>query len=210
MDAAAPLVVNEKQAAIVARREHKAIDRRWNREVSLTLALWLALTVGLGFAIGGSGPLIIMTAWAWVLGVAVFTTPVMAMVVRRINQRAHRARAQLAEASEEEAPSFGHLPEGLANFAQDTRVARFALLTAVDHDEGIRQLWDWRRSYEELSDAHLELARTRGVGLGPVGDFLGSGNERSPDLNDERIAQCVAHLQHVEALLAAKAGPGYR
>lgn len=205
----APREANPVDKVLAHRADLRTINRRWNVQVATTLGTWACISIGLGLLLGaGSVPL--FGPWLFAFEVAALLSPIVLIVLTVFSRKARAARLALAMQPGQTAAPLTGLTPGLLRFAEQTRVIRLALADASNHDEAIRDLWGWLESLDALAGDDAELARARGVGSGPIGSLFARANEGTPDLSDQDIARCVAHLGHVEALLGIESSAIYR
>ncbi len=197
--------------ALAQRDALRKVERRWWTKVGAWVLGTVGFTVGVAMAMATAEP-VTFGLWIAMLKVAALSSPVWFLGLRAAHRQAQRERQALAEAGAGELAALpeSSLSKGLGRFLQNTRMLRVALGHAADHDEAIRQLWEWVNAWWGLSEGDRESAMERGAGLGPIGALIGRGHESSPDLDDAAIARCVAHLEHIEFVLSREARLAYR
>ena len=195
------------KALALARDATQRQLRRWFEVRSAVIvAIWIAVSVVLG--VGMSAGALVHAGWLTIMSIALLLSPLALVGLRRANTQFKEARLALAEAEEERAVP-DHLHGALAHFYAETRVARVGLSDAVEPGEGVRMLFEWRHSFENLPTTDRERLAELGVGLGPIAALL-VGVESDEALSDEQRHEAATQLGHVESLLGEVPGGVYR
>lgn len=199
--------LSSKQRALARREQQRHLDHQAVAKSAAVFTVWAALAFILG-TVMAAGELV-HAAWLAIVFVAMFLSPVALIVLRDIRRSHQRARIALGEA-EVEAEAPAHLDGALARFHAETRTARLGVGDAVEPGEGVRLLWEWRRSFEALGERERERLEELGVGLGPIAELLSGPESQRSALSEAELRDAAVHLGHVEDLLASPPASFYR
>lgn len=200
--------------ALARQRDAKleSVGRRAAAARGGIIAAWLLISAVMGFAMSAGS--LVHASWLAMMMVATLLSPIVYILLRSVNNRHEAARLVLASGEDQqgelpERSNPEHLRGALAKLHAETRVIRHSLSDAVAPGEGVRMLWEWRRSFEALGERDRERLIELGVGLGPIANML-AGIERNAALTVEQRHEAAIHLEHVERLLGQAPAGGYR